>query len=389
MAIAFSRSMRSVHASRFRAALFGMLISALVLGGWAVWAAQARVSLYEVSDTARLEVEYAARPIEAQVSGRVLKNYLALGDRVQAGQTLVELDAATERLQLAEAQTQPLALESQRAALRSEAAAAAQALDEERQTTRAAGDEAAAKFREAEEAARFAHIEVDRLAPLRAGGIISELEFLRAKSEAQKRDAAAESMRLAVVKLDQEHRTIGRDRQAQLERLKGEITRVESQMFTDKSTLRKIEHEIDKRRIEAPISGRIGEVAEQRTGTFVEAGSKLGAIIPDGGLRVVAYFPPHSSLGRIQPGQEARLRLDGFPWAQYGSLAATVVTVAGEAKDGRVRVELLLHADQASAIPLQHGLPGIVEVEVKKISPLRLALQALERNFIAPQAVNQ
>jgi membrane fusion protein (multidrug efflux system) len=196
-------------------------------------------------------------------------------------------------------------------------------------------------------------------------------------------------MRLAVVKLEQEHRTVGRDRQAQLERLKGEIARVESQMFTDKSTLKKIEHEIDKRRIEAPISGRIGEVAEQRSGTFVEAGSKLGAIIPDGGLRVVAYFPPQSALGRIQPGQEARLRLDGFPWAQYGSLAATVITVAGEAKDGHVRVELLLRADQASAIPLQHGLPGIVEVEVKKISPLRLALQALEKNFVAPAAINQ
>jgi multidrug resistance efflux pump len=389
MAIAFSRSMRSVHASRFRAALICALISALVLGGWAVWAAQARVSLYEVSETARLEVEHAARPIEAQVSGRVLKNYLALGDRVQAGQTLVELDAATERLQLAEAQTQPLALESQRSALRNEAAAAEQALNEERRTTRAVGDEATARFRETEEAARFARIEVERLAPLRAGGIISELEFLRAKSEAQKRDAAADSMRLAVVKLEQEHRTIGRDRQAQLERLKGEITRVESQMFTDKSTLKKIEHEIDKRRIEAPISGRIGEVAEQRTGTFVVAGSKLGAIIPDGGLRVVAYFPPQSALGRIQPGQEARLRLDGFPWAQYGSLAATVVNVAGETKDGQVRVELLLRVDQVSAIPLQHGLPGVVEIEVKKISPLRLALQALEKNFIAPQADNQ
>src|SRR6185295_11008835 len=99
-------------------------------------------------------------------------------------------------------------------------------------TTRAASDEASARFREAEEAARFARIEVERLAPLRAGGIISELEFLRAKSEAQKRDAAAESMRLAVVKLEQEHRTIGSDRQAQLERLKGEIARVESQLFT-------------------------------------------------------------------------------------------------------------------------------------------------------------
>jgi membrane fusion protein (multidrug efflux system) len=288
-------------------------------------------------------------------------------------------------LQLAEAQTQPPALESQRAALRSEVAAAELALNEERRTASAGADQARSQFREAEEAARFAHIEVDRLAPLRAAGIIPELEFLRARSEAQKRDNAAESMHLAVAKLEQEHRTIGRDRQSQIERLKGEISRVESQMFTDKSTLKKLENEIDKRRIEAPVSGRIGEVTEQRAGTFVAAGSKLGAIIPDGGLKVVAFFQPQSALGRIQPGQAARLRLDGFPWAQYGSVGATVANVASEARDGRVRVELVLNAGELSAIPLQHGLPGTVEVEVKRVSPLMLALQALEQKLIAPQ----
>jgi len=378
MSIAFSRSIRSLNASHFRGAILGIFVVAIVLGGWLLWAVRTRVSLYEVTDLARLEVEDATHSIEAQVSGRVSRNYLVLGERVQAGQTLVEIDADTERLQLAEEQTQRLELESQLASLRNEVAAAEQAIDEARKTARAAVDEARARFRETEEAARFAHLEVERMGPLRTAGYIPELEFLRARSEAQKRDAAADSARLAVDKLEQEHQTTGRDRQARLERLKGEIRRVESQVFKDEATLKKIEHEIDKRRIQAPVSGRIGEVAEQRTGTFVAAGTKLGAIIPDGSLKVVAYFPPQSALGRIQSGQAARVRLDGFPWSQYGSLTATVTTVAGEAKDGRVRVELKMPPSQISAIPLQHGLPGTVEIEVKRVSPLILALQALE-----------
>lgn len=388
MPIAFSRSMRSFDASDFRGPILSIVVVAIVLGGWFLWAVRARVSLYEVTDTARLEVEYAAYPIEAQVAGRVIKNYLVLGQRVEAGQLLVELDDASQRLQLAEQQTQPLALESQLVALRSQVSAGEQALNQARQTALAALDQARAQFREAEEAARFAHIEEERLAPLRASGVISELEFLRIKSEAQKRDAAADSMRLAVARLEQEHRTIGRDREAQLERLKGEITRAESQLFTDKATIRKTEHEIDRRRIEAPISGQIGEVAAQHPGTFVEAGAKLGAIIPSGGLKVIAYYP-QSALGRIQPGQSALIRLEGFPWGQYGSLAATVTTVGGEVKDGRVRVELQILRDQVSAIPLQHGLPGTVEIEVKKISPLMLALQALEKTLITSQPTNR
>jgi multidrug resistance efflux pump len=375
MSIAFSRSMRLFDLSDFRGPILSIAVAAIVLGAWFVWALRARISLYEVADTARIEVEHAAYPIEAQVSGRVVKSYFVLGQNVTAGQLLVELDAASERLKLAEQQTQPLVRESQVTALRGEIAAGEKALEEARQTAAAALDQARAQLREAEEAARFAHIEEDRLTPLRSNGIISELEFLRLKSETRKRDAAAASARLAVVKLEQEHRTIGRDREAQLERLRSEITRVESQVFTDRATIKRMEHEVGIRRIEAPVSGRIGELTEQHPGTFVQAGTKLGAIIPEGGLKIVAYFQPESAMGRIQPGQPALLRLDGFPWGQYGSLAATVRTVAGEAKDGRVRVELQLLRGQVAAIPLQHGLPGTVEIEVRRVSPLMLVLE--------------
>lgn len=375
MSIAFSRSMRLFDASDFRGPILSIVIALILLGGWFLWAWRARISLYEVVNTARIEVEHAAYPIEAQVSGRVVKNYLVLGQRVTAGQLLVELDDSSEQLKLAEQQTQPLARESQVASLHSEIAAGEKALNEARQTAKAALDQARAQLREAEEAARFAHIEEERLSPLRANGIISELELLRLKSETQKRDAAAAAARLAVVRLEQEHRTIGRDREVQLERLKSEIARVESQKFTDQATIKKMEHEVGIRRIEASVSGQVGEVTEQHPGTFVAAGAKLGAIIPEGGLKIVAYFPPESALGRIQPGQPALLRLDGFPWGQYGSLAATVTTVAGETKDGRVRVELQMDHDQVSSIPLQHGLPGSVEIEVRKVSPLMLVLE--------------
>ena len=381
MSIAFSRSMRLFDSSDFRGPILSMAVAVIVLGAWFVWAVRARVSLYETADTARLEVEHAAYPIEAQVSGRVVRNYLTLGQHVTAGQLLVELDDSSERLKLAEQQTQPLARESQVAALRGEIAAGEKALDEARQTAAAALDQARAQLREAEEAARFAHVEEDRLSPLRASGVISELEFLRLKSETQKRDAAAASARLAVVRLEQEHRTIGRDREAQLERLKGEITRVESQMFTDQATIKRMEHDVGIRRIEAPVSGQVGELTEQHPGTYVQAGAKLGAIIPEGGLKIVAYFPPESALGRIQPGQPASLQLHGFPWGKYGSLAATVRTVAGETKDGRVRVELEMLRDQLAAIPLQHGLPGTIEIEVRQVSPLMLVLEYLYRSI--------
>jgi multidrug resistance efflux pump len=389
MAVAFSRSMRSLSTSGRRASTWGLLIAVIILGLWIGWAVLTRISLYETSSETRLEAEHAAHRIEAPVAGRVIANHLAVGQQVRAGQVLVELDADTERLQLKEEQTQPAALSAQITSLRNEIDSEERALNQARQAARKAADEARAQLREARAAAQFARTEAERLAPLHKGGFISDLDFLRAKSRAEEQEAVAESRNIAVVRLEQEHLTAERDRQARIERLKGEITRTEAQMSTGRAAIKRIEHEVGMRQIQAPISGRVGEVAELRVGAVVGGGAKLGTIIPDGDIRAVAYFSPQAALGRIHPGQPARIRLEGFPWGQYGSLAATVATVASETSDGRVRVELDVHANQVSAIPLQHGLPGTVEIEVKKTSPLMLVLQYLEKSLTVTQSTSQ
>lgn len=160
------------------------------------------------------------------------------------------------------------------------------------------------------------------------------------------------------------------DRQAARVGLDGELA-------TATAMLERLGHDIEQRRIRAPIAGWLGEVAELRPGTVVRAGDTLGAILPPSTLQVVAHFPPPAALGRLQPQQPARLRLDGFPWTQYGSLAATVASVAHETRDGQIRVGLSLVPHYTSAIPLQHGLPGTVEVEVERVAPVTLVLRAV------------
>jgi multidrug resistance efflux pump len=385
MSIAFSRSMRSLSTSGFRGSIWGLLIALALLGLWISWALQTRIPLYEASTDARLEAEHAAHAIEAPIAGRVIANHLTVGEQVQAGQVLVELDADAERLQLQVEQTQPTALSAQMTSIQSEIEAEEQALNEARRTARTIIDEARAQFREAEAAAQFAQTEEERLTPLHKSGIISDLEFLRLKSKAQEQQAVAERMRLAIGRLEQEHRTVEHDRQARIERLKGELRRIEGQVSTGQATIKRMEHEIKKRQIRAPVSGQVGEVAELRIGAFINEGTKLGMIIPEGKVRAVAYFPPQAAFGRILPGLPARIRFDGFPWSQYGSLAATVATVASETEDGRVRVELNVHPGKVSSIPLQHGLPGTVEIEVKKTSPLMLVLQYFEKSLPTTQ----
>jgi hypothetical protein len=78
-------------------------------------------------------------------------------------------------------------------------------------------------------------------------------------------------------------------------------------------------------------------------------------------------------IGLVRTGQKGWLRLDGFPWTEYGSVLATVTNVGDEVRDGRVRVELSPQTNPH--VKLQHGLPGTLEVEVDRITPAAFLLR--------------
>ena len=385
----FSTAQRTLEADGFRGTMLGLLLVVGLLGAWGAWFIGAQVALYAVSETARLEMSQAAHPVEAPVAGRVVATYLVLGQEVQGGDVLVELDATAQHLQLEEEQARLNALTPQIEALHTAIAAEEQALRDSRHAGRVALDEARARHREAEVAARAADEEAEVFTRLQARGLPAQIDVLRAKAEAQKRRAAADTLRLAVSRLDSDHRTQESDRKARLDGLRRDVTRLAGEMATTAATVERLAHEIERRRIRAPMAGRLGEVAELHIGIVVREGNRLAAVVPRGELHVVADFLPPSALGRIRPGQPARLRLEGFPWTQYGSLAATVSRVASEVRSGRIRVELSVDSNGASPIPLQHGLPGTVEVQVERVTPATLVLRAAGKLLARPVAGGQ
>ena len=367
--------MQSLAADGFRYSLSGMLLAAALLSAWTAWFFIARITLYEISAGARLEVSEAAHPVEAQVAGRVRATHLVLGQEVQGGDVLVELDVGAQRLQLEEEQTRLAALASQPTELRSEISAEEAAKHEDQLARRIALDQARARYREAEATAQLRVQEAQRIEFLYAHAAAAELELLRAKAEVRKNWEAADVLRLDISRLERDLQMRVNDRQTRLQRLRLYVTQLEGQIAVTRATSERLEYEIERRYIRAPVAGRLGEVATLQVGTWVREGARLGAVVPPGTLKVMADFLPSAAIGRIQTGQPARLRLEGFPWTQYGAISATVASVASEVRDGRVRVELTVRPNPASLIPLQHGLPGTVEVEVDRVSPAILVLR--------------
>jgi multidrug resistance efflux pump len=371
----FSRSIRSITVDSFRFSLLGLCLGVVLVILWTAWFFFARVSLYEVAQTARLEVNQSGHPLEASVGGRILNIRFKVGEEVKAGSVLIELDAEEQRLRSDEERLKVATISPQLKTLHDEITAEENAERDVQQTEQIAVNAAKVRFEDAEASARFAQVEVDRSAILYAQGVVPQIELEQHKAEAQKRRAMADGMRLEISRLESNLRTKESEHRVNIERLNRQVALLEGQLASGAAAVKLLGYEKAQYLIRAPVSGRLGELGDLRIGAMVRPGEKLGVIIPQGELKAVAYFLPRSALGRIRPGMSARLQLEGFPSLQYGRISGRVINVASETREGHVRVELALDPNRASPIPFQHGLPGTVEVEIDRVSPARLLLR--------------
>ncbi len=377
MAASFSRTLRSLRNERPRRSALGLLLVVVLLAGWASWMVLARLTVYEVSNTARLEVRQQAHNVQASVGGQVVATHLELGARVEQGALLLELNAEQENLELGEKQAALQSLRARLEALEAAIGAERQVLEVMQGTRLARVDELSVQLHEVRLKLAMAEKIMLRWETIHGTTGLSELDMLRAQAETLDLRGQTASLDAKIRAVEQEERVKASVQQAQIKELETERARLEGELGMLEATRQRLEQRISARVIRAPLSGTLGEIGDVQLGSVVNVGQRVAAIIPDDSLKIVAYFAPEAALGRVQPGQTARLRLYGFSWTQYGTIAAIVEHVAGEPRDLRVRVELAPQQEDGSRIPLQHGLPGTVEIALEQISPLELLLRGV------------
>jgi adhesin transport system membrane fusion protein len=376
MAVAFSRTTRALAADSARPALIAWCVAGTLLVLWLGWFTLGSVTVYEVSRAARLEVQEAARPVSIAVPARLQRVHVSLGQQVRRGDLMFEFDATGEALRLREEKARLEALPPRLAALEAERALREQGLGEDGKSAVAAVQTARFRLQEADTAMAFARETERRVKEESAQGSVARVEAERATSETRRLMAARDALAADVRRLESDAQNRGHVQQAQLLDLLRQQSELEGERAMLEASVARLQLDMDHLSLRAPVDGRVAELAPLKAGAFVPAGQSLATVVPAGELLIAAEFDPPAVLGRLREGQKARLRLDGFPWAQYGTVEARVVRVASEIRDQRVHVELAPLATSLPGLTMQHGLPGSVEVDVEEVSPAVLVLRA-------------
>ncbi len=373
MAINFSSSLAAIQADLHQRLLWILLIPAALLLLWLVWLFTLPLDITKQGKGV-LQNGQPDIAITAGVNGRIGAVHMNTGERVNAGDALIHLQADEEQ-QLQSVQQvlaeQQAALAAQNLATQGQLAQLQIQLD--------AQMSALASLREQLLSVKSRYQQQQSLVNMlsRAGGAVSKIELQKEQLQqqslyeqllvSQQQVAAAEQS----LKQAQEQEKITRANVAQ--------TQAEQQHSISALQLQQAQltEALGHKILRAPKAARVAEVMPLQPGQWVAAGTQLATLVPDGDLQIVASFDPADAQGYIRSGQTARIQMDSFPWLQYGAVDARVMQVDEADRDGRMRVVLAL--DTKNSLALRNGMTGQVIVDVASATPWQLLLQSLGR----------
>lgn len=339
-----------------------------LFGGALLWACLGEIDIVAVAP-GRIVVSDRTKTLQPLEAGVVRRVLVKEGDRVSAGQVLVELDAtdavadgASLREQLAAAESDELRSRALQAALKEARPPPFPALvrsaagqgDVARLETEWTDIRARLARHDAEQARR--HAEIGTVREL-AGKLMATLPIAREREAdfrrlieqgfmshhagqdrtreriEQERDLAMQTARLAEARaslneaersraayLAETQRSLGeRGAQAALKR---------RQLLQE---LAKTEQRSRLTQMRAPVSGTVQQVAVHTEGGVVTPAQVLMVIVPVDSVVTAEVAIDNKDIGFVLAGSDAQVKLETFPFTRYGTVPARVKTLSADA----------------------------------------------------------
>ncbi|MGV0024458.1 HlyD family type I secretion periplasmic adaptor subunit [Phormidesmis priestleyi] len=300
---------------------------------------------------------YKIHPVE---SGKVTKLLVREGQLVKAGQTLAELDpqlsnGEVDRLQqtLASHQTQLnqmqmlIARSRLEAQQRTESASAnsqGQTAVIAQSTTRVSTTREILSQLRADESAQRSRLE--KLRTLASQGAISQERLFEVeqalrdrqsgitKSQGDLEQALSEVKQLRAG-LDQKQADGTRSQleaQQQTQQLEVEATQLKAKIAETQTLLTTAKAKSSQRLLVAPVAGTVSSLGIQNVGEVVQPGQTIAEMSALKVPLVLRASLPNQEAGFVEVGMAVQIKLDAYPYQDYGMVSGKVISISPDAK---------------------------------------------------------
>ena len=127
--------------------------------------------------------------------------------------------------------------------------------------------------------------------------------------------------------------------------------------------------------LKAPIPGQVSYLKKFSENQYLTTDESLLTVVPDSGNFVGTVALPVSGSGKIKPDQEVMIRLDNYPYHEYGTLHGRVKNVSLVPSEGNYLVSVELSASLVTSynrtIPFKQHLSGSAQIITDDLSLLQ------------------
>lgn len=344
-------------------------ISASLIGFivWSQWAELDQVTRAQgrVVPFARVQV------VQSEEGGVISAINVREGDRVRAGQVLIELDEVQLAAGLEESRARVAALRSRMARIDAELfdrpLSFPASLDDfpefvanQRQLFSRRRAALAAEIGALRETAALQRQELNLHRPLVASGDVAPVEIIRMERAISETEGQISNIRAQYIR-----------------ELQTEFARTEEELVAAEQVLTQRDDSLKGTRLLAPTDGIVKNVRLTTIGGVLRPGDEVLQIVPTGERLIVEAQVPPRDIAFVELGQRARVNFDAYDSAVYGSGDGKVVfispdTLSEERDDGSIntyyRVNLEVDTSRMSQqeagrpVDLQPGMTATAEI---------------------------
>jgi hemolysin D len=240
----------------------------------------------------------ADRPIKAPFAGVVKKVHVKEGQQVAKGQELIQLDAEVSRKRAATL-TQQMKLERER-------------FSKESRSIGARADSLKERMDGLGRSLLTEKQIYDQILPLAEQGGIQRMQVLQQRNRVQQLESEIAQARANLQEV-----------QAQLLKLKQESLRELADLDRQ---LAEVKDTQNKEVLRAPLAGVIFDLVPSSPGYAAGAGETLVKVVPGGTLEAKVFLT-NRDVGFVKRGMPAQIRVDTFPYTQFGSITGRLKAV--------------------------------------------------------------
>ena len=263
----------------------------------------------------------AERPVKAPFAGVIKDIVVKEGQKVIAGDTLLKFDADVSRKRKETLETQ-IKLENKR-------------FEEESRAVKARKRGVVARLNGLKRSLSTESGIYENILPLAEIGAMQQTEVLRQRNKVEQLDSEVQQS------------------EADLEEVEAQLNKLEQESLREISDLERqlveVQDTITKEKLTAPVSGIVFGMVPSSAGYAASAGETLVKVVPGGEIEAKIYII-NKDVGFMKPGMKAQIRVDAFPYTQFGSITGALKSVG----------TLPLEPDQQNPMP---RFPAYVKID--------------------------